>query len=87
LAIRSFLRNLAVVLLGQGKYKAAEEMHRRVLEGREKVLGIEYPDALTSINNLAEIFRGQRKYVAAEEMHRRALEGREKCWESNSILQ
>jgi hypothetical protein len=31
------MENLARVLDGQGKYKAAEEMHRRALELREKV--------------------------------------------------
>src|SRR5436305_1245754 len=30
---------LALVLSDQGKYEAAEEMNRRALEGREKVLG------------------------------------------------
>ena len=30
-------------------------MHRRALELREKVLGPEHPDTLTSMNNLAEL--------------------------------
>jgi hypothetical protein len=44
-------------------YKKAEEMNRRALEGKEKVLGVEHPSG---------------KYEVAEEMHRRALEGKEK---------
>jgi hypothetical protein len=53
-------------------------MNRRVLEGRKKILGMEYPSILTSVSNLALMLRYQGKYEAAEEMNRRALEGREK---------
>lgn len=44
--------NLAEVLRFQGKYEAAEEMSRRALAGYEKVLGVEHPSTLTSVNNL-----------------------------------
>ncbi|CUS06611.1 unnamed protein product [Tuber aestivum] len=53
-------------------------MHRRALEGREKILGPDHPDTLTSVNNLAGVLQSQGKYDESEEMHRRALEGREK---------
>ena len=53
-------------------------MHRQTLELREKVLGPEHPDTLTSMNNLAEVLTDQGKYEAAEEMHRQVLELREK---------
>ena len=69
---------LALVLRGQGKYEAAEEMNRRALEGYEKVLGVEHPHILTSVNNLASVLGYQGKYKAAEEMNRRALEGYKK---------
>ena len=36
------MNNLAQVLYSQGKYEAAEEMQRRALELKEKVLGL-YP--------------------------------------------
>ena len=52
-----------------GKYEQAEEMHRQALGQRERVLGKEHPDTLTSMNNLAEVLRGQGKYEQAEEMH------------------
>ncbi|OAF61950.1 hypothetical protein VC83_01568 [Pseudogymnoascus destructans] len=42
-----------VLLERQGKYEEAEAMHRRALEGREKVLGVEQPHTLTSMANLA----------------------------------
>ena len=69
---------LALVLHYQGKYEASEEMNRRALKGREKVLGVEHPDTLTSVGNLASMLQCQGKYEAAEKMHRRALDGREK---------
>jgi tetratricopeptide (TPR) repeat protein len=68
----------ASVLGMQGKYEAAEGMSRRALEGGEKVLGVEHPNTLTSVNNLAIVLRDQGKYKAAEEMNRRALEAWEK---------
>jgi hypothetical protein len=46
------MNNLAIVLDCQGKYRAAEEMHRWTLN--EKVLGLEHANTLTSMNNLAE---------------------------------
>ena len=69
---------LASVLGDQGKYEEAENMHRRALKGKEKVLGIEHPNTLNTVNNLAMIFQDQGKYEAAEKMHRRALKGSEK---------
>ena len=53
-------------------------MHRQTLELREKVLGQEHPDTLTSMNNLAMVLSSQGKYEEAEEMHRQTLELREK---------
>jgi len=53
-------------------------MNRRALEGREKALGKEHSDTLTSVNNLALVLQYRGKYEAAEEMNWRALEGYEK---------
>ena len=69
---------LASVLQDQGKYETAEEINRRALQGREKVLGVEHPDTLSSVNDLASVLRYQGIYQIAEEMNRRALQGREK---------
>ena len=40
------VNNLATVLRAQGDHKAAGELHRWALEGREKVLGKEHPNTL-----------------------------------------
>jgi Tetratricopeptide repeat len=49
-----------------GHYKAAEGTHRRSLELREKVLGKEHPDTLTSMNEVAHALSSQGKYAKAE---------------------
>ncbi|KAK2005502.1 TPR-like protein [Colletotrichum eremochloae] len=61
-----------------GKYSEAEQMHRQTLELKEKVLGPENPDTLSSMNNLALVLDSQGKYEEAEQMHRQTLELREK---------
>ncbi|OCK99605.1 uncharacterized protein K441DRAFT_724667 [Cenococcum geophilum 1.58] len=53
-------------------------MHRRDLEGSEKVLRREHLDTLTSVSNLGSVLESQGKYKEAEAMHRRALEGYKK---------
>lgn len=59
--------------------RTAEEMGKYTLEGRDKVLGPDHPNTLTSISNLANVLGGQGKYSAAEEISRRSQEGREKA--------
>jgi hypothetical protein len=53
-------------------------MYRQVLEGREKALGLDHLQTLTSASDLGLILWRQGKYEEAEAMHRRVLEGREK---------
>ena len=53
-------------------------MYQRALAGREKTLGLEHPDTLSSVNNLGILLSDKGDYAEAEEMHRRALTGREK---------
>jgi tetratricopeptide (TPR) repeat protein len=66
-------------LLLNGEYTAAEGLIRLSLETRDKVLGVEHPDTLTSVSNLGSVLERQGKYDEAEAMHRRALEGSEKA--------
>jgi tetratricopeptide (TPR) repeat protein len=66
-------------LLLYGEYTAAEGFLRVSLEIREKVLGREHPDTLTSVSQLGTVLERQGKYDEAEAMQRRALEGREKA--------
>jgi len=73
------LMGLALYLLGQGRYADAEGPARRTLEVRERVLGPEHPDTLTSVNNLAFLLERQGDYAAAEPLYRRALEAFERA--------
>lgn len=61
-------------LQGLARYEEAEAMHRRVLEGGEKVLGSEHPNTLISVNDLGSVLGTQGKYEEAKAMYRRALE-------------
>ncbi len=45
----------------------------RVLEARERVLGLEHPHTLISVGNLANVLKSQGDYAAAEPLLRRAL--------------
>lgn len=65
---------LALVLLIQERYKEAESINRRALEGYEKELGVNHPATLAS-SSLALVLEGQGRYKEAEPMIRRALEG------------
>ena len=44
-------------------------MHRRALKGYEKILGLEHPDTLISVDNLRLMLSSQGKYEEAEAMH------------------
>jgi hypothetical protein len=59
----------AFVLQDQGKYKAAEEINWRALEGHKKAVGKEHPSTLTSVGNLALALSGivgKRDYRGSE---------------------
>jgi tetratricopeptide (TPR) repeat protein len=74
----TILSNVSLYDQTQGRYEMAFDKCSEALVAREKVLGVDHPDTLTSISNLASVLRAQGKCEEAEEMHRRALEGREK---------
>ncbi|KAK0752902.1 Tetratricopeptide repeat-domain-containing protein, partial [Schizothecium vesticola] len=57
-----------------GKYKEAEQIHRQALQLKEKVLGKEDPDTITSMSNLALVLDNQGKYEEAEQIDRQALQ-------------
>jgi hypothetical protein len=44
-----------------GKHAEAEQVHREVLEARQRVLGPEHPDTLRSMNNLGTALQDQGK--------------------------
>jgi hypothetical protein len=45
-----------------------------VVEFRKKVLGLEHPQTLRSINNLALLYQSQSKYEAAKPLYEETLQ-------------
>lgn len=63
---------LALVLCNQGKYGAAKEANRQVLEVEKTVLGKEHPDTLTSVWCLADLMERLCEASAAVSLYERA---------------
>jgi tetratricopeptide (TPR) repeat protein len=61
-----------------GLYGEGVEAARLALAALERVLGLEHPDTLSSVNNLAALLRTQGKYAEAEPLRQRALEAQER---------
>jgi hypothetical protein len=57
-----------------GHYSEAEPLYKHTLETRQRVLGLEHPDTLTSQNNLALLYDKQDRYSEAEPLHKATLE-------------
>jgi tetratricopeptide (TPR) repeat protein len=61
-----------------GKYDRAEISYRQTLELTVKVLGIDHPSTLSTMNNLASVLNKQGKHDEAEKIHRQTIELTEK---------
>ena len=70
--------SMVLALNYRGNYDEAEGMHRRGLEGREKVLGKEHPATLSSMNNMALVLGYQGNYDETERMHGHVLDIRQR---------
>jgi hypothetical protein len=66
---------IGAVLMRLGLSADALPLLERALEARERVLGREHPDTLTSVNNLAGLLQAQGDYAKAQPLYERALEG------------
>lgn len=58
-------------------------MNRRTLDGREKVLGKEHPETLTSVYCLAYLLHKQQNYEMARPLYQRALVDYRKVFRSH----
>ena len=56
---------LAEVLVARGAFAEAEPLQRRVLEGRERLLGPEHRDTLIAVGNLAVVLERLGKFSEA----------------------
>ncbi|KAL9561423.1 hypothetical protein ACKAV7_014778 [Fusarium commune] len=68
------LTNCARYMLTIGNYGVAENLSRKAVNTRSKVLGEEHPDTLTSMANLASTYWNQRRWKEAEELQVAVLE-------------
>lgn len=72
------LTNAAWYLWNRGSYSVAQQVAAKAVAAREKALGREDRQTLTSVVVLALVLQAQGKYEEAETLNRRALEGWEK---------
>ena len=72
------MNQVGMMVEEQGRLRESEVLKRRVLEGCERVMGIDHPNTLTSVNNLGSLLRQQGKLEEAETLFRHALEGRKR---------
>ena len=61
-------------LYTDGRYDEAETPFVEVMQMRQRVLGVEHPDTLTSIANLASTYRNQGRWKEAEDLDVQVME-------------
>ncbi len=71
----TILYNLGYVYHSWGRYAEAEQLYRRTIEGRERVVGAGHPDTLTAVNVLAVLYFEQGDFARAVELWRRSTAG------------
>ncbi|KAF5675931.1 hypothetical protein FDENT_9649 [Fusarium denticulatum] len=68
------LTNCARYMLTIGNYGVAENLSKKAVSTRSKVLGEEHPDTLTSMANLASTYWNQGRWKEAEELDMAVIE-------------
>jgi tetratricopeptide (TPR) repeat protein len=63
-----------ISLYVDSRYREAEKPFQQLFKARNRVLGEEHPDMLTSMANLASTYRNQGRWKEAEELFVRVLE-------------
>lgn len=71
---------LGDVLKEGGKLREAEDLYLSGLQGREKALGRDHPETLSTAHNLALIYEAQRKFSEAEDLYKVTLAARERLF-------
>jgi tetratricopeptide (TPR) repeat protein len=65
--------NLAALCQAKGNSTEAEQLYRRALAIKRKILGPHHPDVAVTLNNLAVLHKSQSNYGKADRAYRRAL--------------
>ena len=74
----SLLNNASVYVIRIGTMKESEKMASQSMNIRNKILGPEHPDSLTSLNNLAITYKFYGRWKEAEYLEVQVLEARER---------
>ena len=69
---------LGMLLYQHGYFKEAETLENRVLDTRNKILGVEHTDTIDAMGNLAGTYRSLGKYTEAEKLEMQVLDARNK---------
>jgi nephrocystin-3 len=85
LKVDAVISQLGKFYLLAGHYEAAEQLHRRALETREKQLGPGHALVTESLNDLGRVLQIRGKYQEAEEMLRRSLSNAERMYGKNHL--
>ncbi|GMH58836.1 hypothetical protein TL16_g02698 [Triparma laevis f. inornata] len=75
--------HLSVTLREKGQYEEAEEVYKRCLAGRMKVLGKDHDDRLGTLNNLGVVYQRLGNNEKELEYYERALKGYERLLGKN----
>lgn len=67
----------------RGRYEDAVDLQRKVLAGRERVLGPSHRLTLETLNALGYDLRSLGRHKEAEEVHRRELTEKQKLFDEN----
>lgn len=67
------LHNMANLLKEQGKLDEAEELFKRAVGARERVLGAKHPKTIKTKENLAKTLTSQGKYMQATAWYIKSL--------------
>jgi tetratricopeptide (TPR) repeat protein len=65
-----------MLLQEQGYFKEAEMLENKVVDTRNRILGVEHPDTIRAMANLAAIYQHLGKYTEAEELQIQVLDAR-----------
>ncbi|KAF2632274.1 TPR-like protein [Macroventuria anomochaeta] len=68
------LNSVGVALSRLGRYEEAKTMYQRAVEAKERVLGADHLDTLTSMLNLASLYNDQGHWTGAEKLLQQVLE-------------
>ena len=65
-----------MLLQEQGYFKEAEALEKKVLDMRNRILGVEHPETIRAMANLASTYRHLGKYMEAEKLGIQVLDAR-----------